>query len=190
MDTRCQIPRRKPLQAKIGLMAVGHHVYWPQFPGLREEMERKKQVLAQKIRQTGVELIDFGMADEAISAANIARDIEEQHIDLLFIHMATYATSATIAPVFRLRHLPMVMVALQPLEVLDYANATTFMQLCNDDVCAMPEFAGIAIRMGRRVPELIIGTENDTQADQEIVDYCAIARALHDLRHARIGHMG
>jgi L-arabinose isomerase len=65
------------------------------------------------------------------------------------------------------------------------------MQLCNDDYCAVPEFTGVAVRMGRKAPPLIVGVrENDAQADAEIAKWCSIAHVLHDLKRARLGHMG
>lgn len=185
-----QIPRRKPLTAKIGVLGVGHHVYWPQFEGLLDEMKRKQDVLIGKVKNNGVEVVDFGLVDDAKSAYAIVPKIKAADLDLLFIDMVTYATSATIGTVFREIDVPMVMVALQPLAAMDYANGNTFTQLCNDDVCSMPEFTGVAMRMGRRVPDLIIGMEEDPIADAEIKEWCSIAKALHDLRQARIGHMG
>ena len=65
------------------------------------------------------------------------------------------------------------------------------MQLGNDDFCSVPEFTGVAIRMGKRPPPVILGTlEDDPQADAEIAEWCRIACVLHDLKRARIGHFG
>ena len=74
---------------------------------------------------------------------------------------------------------------------MDYARGTTFMQLCNDDFCSVPEFTGVAIRMGRRPPPVILGHETgDAAAATELAEWCQIAKVLHDLRGARIGHLG
>jgi len=74
---------------------------------------------------------------------------------------------------------------------MDYQNGTTFMQLCNDDICSMPEFAGVALRIGRKIPDVIIGTENnDPKTEYEIAEWCSIAKVIHDLKRARIGLMG
>jgi len=105
--------------------------------------------------------------------------------------MLTYATSAAFGVIIRDLDVPVVLVALQPLKALDYSRASTFMQLSNDDFCAVPEFAGVALRMGKRPPPVVLGTlEDDPQADAEIADWCRIARVLHDLKRARIGHFG
>ena len=65
------------------------------------------------------------------------------------------------------------------------------MQLANDDFCSVPEFTGVAIRMGKRPPPVILGTlYDDPQAEAELARWCDIAKVLHDLRVARIGHFG
>ncbi|MBP1667439.1 MAG: L-fucose isomerase-like protein [Bacteroidetes bacterium] len=65
------------------------------------------------------------------------------------------------------------------------------MQLLNDDICAIPEFNSVALRMGRKIPPVIIGTlYDDPAAEAEIEGFCRIAHVLHDLKRARIGQMG
>ncbi|MBI4662292.1 MAG: L-fucose/L-arabinose isomerase family protein [Verrucomicrobia bacterium] len=186
-----QIPRRKPLMARVGVFSVGHHTYWGQFPGLREEMQCKQQRLGQKLKGLGVEVVDFGLVDNAQGAYTLLPKLQAANLDLVFCDMVTYATSSTWGILARDLTLPMVLVALQPVPAMDYARGSTYMQLCNDDFCSVPEFAGVSVRMGRPVPPVILGTlENDPVADQELAEWCQIAKVLHDLRRARIGHMG
>jgi L-arabinose isomerase len=105
--------------------------------------------------------------------------------------MLTYATSGTFAIIIKSLSIPVVLVALQPLKALDYSQASTYMQLANDDICSVPEFASAAIRMGKRVPDVIIGTlYDDAEADRQLDEYCRIARVLHDLKNAHLGHLG
>ena len=185
------IPRRKPLASTIGVFGVGHHSYWPQFDGLLEEMKRKLALFLNKVRAHGGQVIDFGIADDARSAYSLRTQLKAASLDLIFCDMLTYATSATFGVIVRDLDVPIVLVALQPLKALDYSQASTFMQLANDDFCAVPEFAGVAIRMGKRPPPVILGTlEDDPEADAEIADWCRIACVLHDLKRARIGHFG
>ncbi len=185
------IERRKPLQARVGIVSVGHHVYWDQFEGLEAEMHRKTAVLAAKVAATGVEVHDFGLVDEAHSAYAVLPRIRAADLDLLMVDMVTYATSATFGALVRALDVPVVLVALQPLQALDYARATTFMQLSNDDFCSVPEFAAVAVRMGKKVPEVILGTlTEDPVADAEIAEWCQIAKVHRSLRTARIGLMG
>ncbi len=186
-----QIQRRKPLTARVGVISMGHHVYWPQFDGLLEEMNRKTAVLVKKLEGNGVEVVDFGMVDCAQAAYSVLPKINAADLDLLFVDMVTYATSATFGPLLNRITAPMVMVALQPLAAMDYSKGSTFVQLCNDDICSVPEFSSVAQRMGAQMPQFIFGMlTGDARADAEIAEWCQISKVLHDLRRARIGHMG
>lgn len=190
-DLTICIPRRKPLIANVGVFGVGHHSYWPQFEGLLDEMKRKLAVLADKVRACGVNVTEFGMVDDARSAYTLRDRLRAPTLDLIFCDMVTYATSASFGILIRDVDVPIILVALQPMKALDYSRLSTYMQLCNDDFCSVPEFTGVAIRMGKKPPPVILGTlEDDPEADAEIADWCRIARVLHDLKRARIGHLG
>jgi len=185
------IPRRKPLTANIGVFGVGYWKYWEQFEGLREDLIEKQNIFIEKLHQFDVQVTDFGMIDDAESAYSLVPKLKAANLDLIFCDMLTYATSVTFGAIIRNIDVPLVMVALQPMKALDYEKATTFMQLSNDDFCSVPEFAGVAVRMGKEVPHVIIGTlKDDPEADAEIGEYCQIAKVLHDLKSARIGHFG
>jgi L-arabinose isomerase len=186
-----KVQRRKPRTAKVGIFSVGYHVYWNQFPGLLDELMRKADALVRKVEACGVTVENFGMVDKAQDAYALLPRLKAADRDLVFCDMVTYATSATFGVIIRSLDVPVVLVALQPMAAMDYDRATTHMQLANDDFCSVPEFLGVAIRMGKRPPEVILGTlDNDAEADAEIRDWCEIAMALHDVKRARIGHFG
>jgi L-arabinose isomerase len=185
------VERRKPRTARVGVMGVGHGVYWGQFDGLLDELMGYLSVFEDKVRARDVEVAGFGMVDDAQSACAALKRLKAADLDLLFVDMLTYATSCTFGMIVRELDIPIVLVALQPRAGLDYAHATTYMQLCNDNICSLPEFTGVAARMGRRVPETIIGTlHDDPHAEREIARWCEIAKVLHDVKGARIGHFG
>ena len=185
------IERRKPLTANVGVMSVGLNTYWQQFPGLLDEMTRKCEVLKNKLANFQVNVIDFGMVDCSERAYEVLPQMQGANLDILFVDMTTYATSSTFGAIIRDLTCPVVLVALQPMEAMEYEKGTTFMQLCNDDICSVPEFTGVAIRMNHPVSDVIIGTlENDDAADEKIHQWCKIAHVRHDLRKARLGHLG
>src|SRR5690606_40930534 len=159
--TVVNIPRRKPRTAHVGVFGVGYHVYWPQFPGLLDELHAKIDVLVARLGAHGVRVTSFGMVDKAEDAYALLPRLKAADLDLVFCDMVTYATSATFAVIVRGLDVPIVLVALQPLAAMDYARATTHMQLANDDFCSVPEFTGVAIRMGRRPPAVVRGTLDD-----------------------------
>ncbi|GJM29661.1 MAG: L-arabinose isomerase [Cyclobacteriaceae bacterium] len=185
------IERLKPLTCRVGILGVGHHTYWSQFEGLLEQMHEKLNKFEILIKHREIETVNYGITDCAETAYAMVPKIRAANLDLLFIDMLTYATSSSIAAIFRDIDLPIVLVALQPDQAMDYTKASTQMQLYNDDICAIPEFVNVAIRFGKSVPEIVIGTlENDPEAVREIVDYCRIAKVLNSLKTARIGQMG
>lgn len=176
---------------RIGIFGVGYEKYWEQFPGLYEELMQKQEKFIRKLPVEGIELVDFGMIDSPMKAYDAVRKIEAANLDLIFCDMLTYATSGTFGIIIKTINIPIVLVALQPLKAMDYTKASTYMQLMNDDICSLPEFAGVAVRMGKPVPEMIIGTlDDDPEVDQQINEYCRIAKVLHDLKTAHLGHIG
>ena len=186
-----QIARRKQTTARIGVFGVGYYKYWDQFEGLLEALNNKQAVLLGKLKQLDVEVVDFGLIDNVTTAYNLVPALKAASLDLVFCDMLTYATSSTFGTIIKNIDVPIVLVALQPDQALDYGNASTYQQLYNDDICSLPEFAGVAVRMGKPVPDVIIGTlYDDPKADAELAEYCRIARVLHDLKTARIGHIG
>ena len=144
-----KIERLTPLQANVGILGVGHRNYWAQFDGLLDKLNKKLQVFAEMVKREGVNTHLFGISDSAETAYKLAVEIKSADLDLLFIDMVTYATSSTVAAIFREVNVPVVLVALQPDKALDYEKATTYMQLYNDDICAIPEFTSVAQRMGK-----------------------------------------
>jgi len=185
------IQRRKPLNANVSVISIGLDTYWEQFPGLLDEMTAKTNIFVKKLESKSVTVSDFGMVDNAEKAYAALSKIKAANPDILFVDMVTYGTSATFGAIVREMNCPVILIALQPLAAMDYANGTTFMQLCNDDFCSVPEFTGVAVRMGKPVSDIIIGKlEGDENADEKITNWCRIAHAIYDLRNARIGHMG
>ena len=185
------IERKNKRTAKIGVFAVAHHTYFEQFDGLYENLLGFHAVLCEKISANGVELVDLGVIDSNERAYAAANRLSAENVDLIFCNMVTYATSSVFAPVIREAAAPVVLVALQPRSALDYTKASTFMQLENDNICSVPEFTGVALRLGRKVADCIIGTlHGDPAADAVLAEWCDIAKVLHDLKGARIGLMG
>jgi L-arabinose isomerase len=191
ISSKPRIVRRKQTVARIGVFGVGYYKYWSQFEGLLDALKAKQDVFLKKLEIHEVEVIDFGIVDNVKSAYDLVPVLKAANLDLIFCDMLTYATSSTFGTIIRSIDVPIVMVALQPDKAMDYAKASTYMQLYNDDICSLPEFAGVAVRMGKKVPEMIIGTlHDDPQSDLEIEEYCRIAKVLHEVKTVRIGHIG
>ncbi len=185
------IQRMKPRTAKIGVFGVGHAVYWEQFPGLLEKLLEYHEDFKRIVEENGVTVIDYGMVDSSEKSYGTLKKIKADGADVLFCNMLTYATSSVFAPIIRDADQPVVLTALQPLHHMDYGRANTREQLENDCICSVPEFTGVAIRMGKKVADVIIGTlYGDGKVKEAVAEWCDIAKVLHDLRGARFGLMG
>ena len=150
---------RKP---RIGIIGMGHFIYWPQFDGLKEEL-MKKQEDFKKYFSSDVDLIDLGFADDIDSSMICVKKALAEDLDALFIMMSTYITSAVAFPFAKYLKIPQILVGIQPLDRLDYAKTTTYMQLCNDDICSMPEFAGVYERLGAQMPFFLVEAQTSTE---------------------------
>ena len=182
---------KAPCVPRIGVFSVAHATYFSQFPSLREKLDEFYRQFLGQLSGQPAEIVDYGLADSAIKGDAIARRMRSDSLDLVFCNMITYATSSVFAPIARALDIPIVLVALQPRDGMDYTNASTRMQLENDNICAVPEFTYTANRMGHKVADVIIGTlEGDREAQDKIAEWCAIARVLHAFKGARIGLMG
>ena len=178
-------------KGKIGVFAVAHATYWDQFEGLLNNIMGYHKDFCDKTSALGAEVIDFGMIDSNEKAFDVIPKILAEDVDVIFCNMVTYATSSVFAPIIKALDKPVVLIALQPLEAMDYTKACTFMQLENDNICSVPEFTGVAIRMGKKVSDVVIGClYNDEEADAAVKQWCDIAGVLRSLKGARMGLMG
>lgn len=185
------IERKKQRTANIAFFSVVHEVYFEQFKGLKESLSIYHNDTIKLIEKNEVNLKDYGIIGSNLKAFDVANEINGDRIDIIICNMITYATSSVFAPVLQNTNKPIILLALQPLEHLDYSKANTFMQLENDNICSVPEFTGVAMRMGKPILDVIVGClYNDETANSEIKEWCEIAKVLHDLSGARIGLMG
>lgn len=183
-----KITTKKPA---VAVFSVGHGTYWDQFPGLFETLQGYHKEFIDIVSQNNVEIVDFGIISTQQEAAKAADEMNRAGVRVIFCNMITYATSSVFAPVLRNVNAPMVLTALQPLSKMDYPNATTRMQLENDNICSVPEFCGAAVRMNKTIHDIIIGKlYGDEKAQGAIREWCLIANALERLHNARIGLMG
>lgn len=185
------IERKHTKQANIAVFMVSHSTYDGQFPGLYDNFYKYHADFVKLVEENGVTVTDFGMVDSSEKAYETADNINKSCPDLIICNMITYATSSVFAPIIRNCSAPVILTALQPRGGLDYTKASTFMQLENDNICSVPEFMGVANRLGKKIYDVIIGKlYGDEDAKKELSDWCDIACVLHSLKGARMGLMG
>jgi L-arabinose isomerase len=182
---------------KVGLFSVGLEAYWDQFVGLRERLERNNEAISSRLEALGAEVVNVGMVDtpdKAIAAGHVFRQAD---VDLLFLHVSTYALSSTVLPVVRRCKTQVVLLNLAPEAAIDYAlfnnmkdrTAMTGEWLAHCQSCSVPEIANVFRRCG--IPfQQITGVLDEDRVWREIREWLEASRVAHSMEHNRFGVMG
>ena len=178
-------------KARIAIVALGHYVYFDQFEGLKDELMLKSKELSDYFDIQKHDIVDIGYIDRVDQAFDAVRRIKKEDVDVLFIILSTYVPSAVCAQFARYLDIPQILVAIQPLNHLDYSHTTTYMQLANDDVCAMPEISGVYERMGRSIPPCIVAASvQKNMIKKELDEWSAAVSAMAGFKYETIGYLG
>lgn len=178
-------------KTRIGIVSLGHYIYFNQFEGLKEELMQKSCEFLEYVDSDKCEIIDAGYIDCAEDAFSAAKFFRREDPDLIFVILSTYVPSSVAAPLARYLDTPQVLVAIQPLTHLDYSHTTTYMQLVNDDVCAMPEIAGVYERLGKKIPPcLVASADMKDYIKKEVDEWISAASAMAAFKYETIGYLG
>ena len=178
-------------KAKIAVVTLGHYIYFQQFEGLKEELMGKATEFKDLLDSSDCEIVDAGYIDCVDEAFDAVKKLKKEDADLLFVILSTYVPSAVCAPFARYLDIPQVLVAVQPLVHLDYSHTTTYMQLANDDVCAMPEIAGVYERLGKNIPACIVASSSQKEKiKKEVNQWVSAAKVMAGFKYETIGYLG
>ncbi len=185
------------IRPRIGLFGIGLETYWPQFDGLLDRLTGYQQVIAQRLRELGADVVDAGMVDLPGKARQAASCFRREEVDLIFLYVSTYALSSTVLPVVQEVGVPVVVLNLQPVAQLDYARfnslgdrgVMTGVWLEHCQSCSAPEIACVFNRAG--IPfHLVTGYLQDEAAWREIGQWVEAARVVAGMRRNRVGVLG
>src|SRR5580692_10683924 len=109
---------KRPL--RIGLFGIGLDTYWPQFKGLKARLEGYVRVVEKKLARTGVEIVNLGLIDNPKKALAAGHQFRAADVDLIFLHVTTYALSSTVLPVVQRAKVPVIILNLQPEAAINY----------------------------------------------------------------------
>jgi L-arabinose isomerase len=185
-------------EPKIGLFGIGLDAYWPQFPGLEDRLKGYGQQVARQLQQAGAQVVNLGLIDTPEKALAAGHDFRTADVDLIFLHVTTYALSSTVLPVVRRAKVPVIILNLSPAASIDYdwfnglgdRTKMTGEWLAYCQACPVPEIANVFNRC--KIPLFqVTGTlENDPVAANEIAEWVGAARVAHTMEHNRLGVMG
>ena len=183
---------------KVGVFAIGLDTYWPQFEGLEQQVKQAAAKVARRLGRPGVEVVNLGMIDTPEKAARAGQDFRRACVDLLFLHVTTYALSSTVLPVVRRANVPVIVLNLSPGAAIDYAafNAMadrgrmTGEWLAWCQACPVPEIANVFRRCGIPFFQVTGVLDGDPVVWDEINEWLDAARVAHVMEHNRLGVMG
>ncbi len=182
---------------RVGLFSIGLDTYWSQFAGLRERLEGYNRQIADRL-ESSAEVVNLGMIDTADKAVAAGHAFRQADVDLIFLHVATYALSATVLPVVRRAKVPVILLNLSPQAAIDYAafnqmkdrTAMTGEWLAHCQACSVPEIANVFLRCGIQFHQVTGLLDLQDQAWREIDDWLIASRVVHQMEHNRMGVMG
>ena len=175
---------------RVAVFGIGLAAYWPQFDGLRERLAGYQAGIERRIEELGADVVTAGLVDTPQAARVAGETLASARPELLLVYTATYATSSQVLPVVQAVDAPVVVLNLQPTRTLDYEAMTTAEWLANCSACCVPEIAGALTRAGIRYRTLTGTLLDGDPAWDALAEWVDAARAVHDLRGARIGFLG
>ncbi len=194
-------------KARIGLYAIGHPHYWVQFDGLLDRLIRYNDFIEGEMSEWG-EVFNFGMVDTEAKAHEAGEYFNANNVDILFCFASTYALSASNIAVPQVCRRPLIVLNLQPVEQMNYAQTGTGEWLAHCCACCVPELSNAFSRAGidfhvvsgllglREQPEGSIVNEvscdhpDAKQAWVQIGEWCRAATAVRTLQTGRMGFLG
>jgi L-arabinose isomerase len=183
---------------KIGLFGIGLDAYWPQFKGLKETLEHYLDVVYFRLQSFGPEVINLGLIDNPSSAMDAGHNFRRADVDLIFLHVTTYALSSTVLPVVQRARVPVIILNLSPDNAIDYSsfnklgdrNTMTGVWLANVSACPVPEIASVFKRAGIKFHQITGVLQGDEEVWDEVKEWIEAATVKNILAHNRIGCMG
>lgn len=183
---------------RIGLFGIGLEAYWAQFEGLERRLKSYLQTVEERLKRPGLEVVNLGLVDTPEKALAAGHEFRRRDVDVIFLHVTTYALSSTVLPVVRRAKVPVIILNLQPVSAIDYARFNTIPDrtamtgdwLAHCSACPVPEIANVFNRAG--IPFFqVTGVLDETDLCWlEISEWIDAAIAAHGMEHNRLGLMG
>ncbi|MEI7533519.1 MAG: arabinose isomerase [Verrucomicrobiae bacterium] len=186
------------MNLRVGLFGIGLDTYWPQFKGLKPRLEGYVRTVQKKLERPGVEVVNLGLIDNPVKALEAGHKFREADVDVIFLHVTTYALSSTVLPVVQRAKVPVIILNLAPTAAIDYASfnkmgdrtAMTGDWLAFCAACPVPEIANVFNRAGIDFHQVTGMLNDDPICWNEVDAWIEAARVAHVMFHNRLGLMG
>lgn len=184
-------------KVKVGLFGIGNSAYWPQFDGLLNNLQSYLQKVEGRLTNMEVEVINLEMVDTPEKALEAGHAFRTADVDLIFIHVTTYALSHTVLPVVQRAKVPVIILNLAPEKAIDYntfnslndrtAMTGKWLEYCS--ACPVPEVANVFKRSGINFYQ-VSGYLDELYVWEEITQWIEAAKVAKIMAHNRVGCMG
>lgn len=189
---------KNPSPLRVGLFGIGLDTYWPQFDGLKDRLDGYVGQVAAKLRRPGVEIINAGLVDSPERAVEAGSLFRRSEVDIVFLHVTTYALSSTVLPVMQRARVPVVIMNLQPGEAIDYEafnklgdrTKMTGDWLAWCAACPVPEIANAFKRANIDFHQVTGTLLEDDPVWKEVEEWIEAARVVHTMANNRMGLLG
>ncbi|HEV2437076.1 MAG TPA: arabinose isomerase [Verrucomicrobiae bacterium] len=183
---------------RIGLFGIGLDAYWGQFRGLKPRLEGYVREVEKKLVHPGVEVVNLGLIDNPVKALEAGHKFREADVDVIFLHVTTYALTSTVLPAVQRAKVPVIILNLQPAAAIDYETfnkmgdrtAMTREWLAHCAACPVPEIANVFNRAGISFHQVTGMLHDDPVCWDEVDAWIEAARVAHTMFHNRLGLMG
>jgi len=185
-------------KTRIGLFGIGLDAYWPQFKGLKPRLQGYLREVHQQIARPGIELVNLGLVDTPEKGLAAGHKFRQADVDLIFLHVTTYALSSTVLPVVQRAKVPVIILNLSPEPAIDYARfnqmgdraAMTGEWLAHCGACPVPEIANVFNRARVSFHQITGQLHGDPVVAGEMDAWIEAARVANVMFHNRLGVMG
>lgn len=189
---------RRNSRLRVGLFGVGLDTYWPQFKGLKNRLEDYIRIVERRLGRLRVEVVNLGLVDNPARALEAGHRFRREDVDLIFLHVTTYALSSTVLPVVQRARVPVVILNLQPAAAIDYKSfnrlgertAMTGEWLAHCNACPVPEIANVFNRAHIPFHQVTGVLHDDPTCWNEVNSWLDAAKVANVMFHNRLGLMG
>ena len=183
---------------KVGLFGIGLDAYWPQFHGLKERLEGYLQIVEKRLTSIHPHIVNVGLVDTTEKAFAAGKKFRSEDVDLIFLHVTTYALSSTVLPVVMRAKVPVIILNLSPEASIDYdafnkmkdRTKMTGEWLAFCSACPVPEIANVFKRTGIQFHQITGMLQNDPLCWTEVEEWIEAAKVANSMFYNRMGCMG
>ncbi len=185
-------------RVKAALFGIGLDTYWPQFQGLEERLVGYIKEIEGKIAENDVEVVNGGLIDSLEKSDEFSARLKGEGVDVIFIHISTYALSSTVLPLVRQFNVPVIVLALQPEKGLPYEKirampdrgVRTGEWLAHSQAISAPELGNVFNRAGIGYQMLVGALHGDPYVWEQVGEWVAALRVVKDMSVSMFGVLG